>query len=505
MIPLADRYTDTMDHRYHLLLLCLVLAAAFTLLFHDTGLGLNLPLFEALAALAWTLAGRGARWTLLLRVSVGAIAATAVATVLHASAMAIALNIISVVLTVGLLLAPELSAAHHAFVLSVQHALKVPMVFARMLPERGINGAGERLAPRLLITSASMPLLLALFAALYGASNPYFGALVDRFYAWLGRADLSLLLTLVLGLFFSLFLLLVSSHPRFLAWAGHRSDALTPTTPSEDRGELRLGLVLFSALNALLLLMNVLDLQHVWLHFTFTGQYLKEFVHQGTWMLIFSIVLGAALVLYFFRGDINFIRGNRPLKGLALAWLAQNAMLAASVGMRTYHYVHHYGLAYKRIGVVIFLLATLTGLWLVMRKTMHRRSGHYLARWTVLGAYVVVVLASLIDWDRAIARYNMAHRTSTFVELGYLAFLDEKTLPLVQLDAEELRNIDVHNAAVLGEERYSSYPYMAPELYSFVVASRIAEFKEDHPQRSWRAWNLADAQAFAVLTGSESQ
>lgn len=494
-----------MAHRYHTLLLCLGLAAAFTLLFHDTGIGLNLLLFEALAALAWKLAGRRVRWSPLARVSLGAVAATAVAIVLHASAMAIALNIISVALAVGLLLAPELSATHHAFLLAVQHAWKVPAVFARMLPRRGIDGAGARVAPRLIITTASMPLLLALFAGLYGASNPYFGALVDRFYAWVGQADLSLLLTLVLGLFFSLFLLLASAHPRLLAWAGLRSDALTPTPPSADRGEMRLGLVLFSALNALLLLMNVLDLQHVWLHFTFTGQYLKEFVHQGTWMLIVSIVLGAALVLYFFRGDINFIRGNAPLKWLALAWLAQNAMLAASVGMRTYHYVHHYGLAYKRIGVVIFLLATLIGLWIVMRKTMHRRSAHYLARWSVLGAFVVVVLASLIDWDLVIARYNLAHRTTTFVELGYLAFLDEKTLPLVQLSESEIRSIDAHNAGVLGEERYSRYPYMAPDQYALAVSRRTAEFKADYPQRSWREWNLADARAFAELTASERQ
>ena len=64
---------------------------------------------------------------------------------------------------------------------------------------------------------------------------------------------------------------------------------------------------------------------------------------------------------------------------------------------------------------------------------------------------------------------------------------------------------DLSVAGVLGEERYSRYPYMAPDQYALAVSRRTAEFKADYPQRSWREWNLADARAFAELTASERQ
>jgi hypothetical protein len=257
-------------------------------------------------------------------------------------------------------------------------------------------------------------------------------------------------------------------------------------------------------LNGLLLLLNVLDVQHVWLEFTYTGQYLKDFVHQGTWMLIISIVLGAALVLYFFRGDLNFIRNNGPLKWLSLAWLVQNAVLAASVGMRNYWYIEHFGLAYKRIGVVLFLLAALAGLWLVMRKVTLTRTSHYLTRWNLLAAYIIVVVASLFDWDTLIARYNVAHKQSTFVELNYLLTLDEKALPYIAMSDAELAALHTHNEAVLGTDRFSRFPYLHPDTYRNVLQQNMARFLASYPERSWREWNWADRRAYDVLAAKAS-
>jgi len=481
------------------LLLLLGLTAAFTTLFYDTGIGINLLVFEILAAGAWLLQARGANWTLVLRLATASTAATAIAVVVHASAMVIALNVISGVLTVGLLVAPQLSATHHAFLLAIQHAWKVPVATTRLLTWQNASGAQRTVSTRTVLTTASVPLLLALFAALYGASNPFFGDLVARFYAGLAKADLALLYTLGLGAFCSAFLLIATQHERFLVWAGLRTDTLARTPPPVDRGEYRTAIVLFAALNLLLLLLNVLDVQHVWMDFTFSGQYLKDFVHQGTWMLIISIVMGAALVLYFFRGDLNFIRGNAPLKWLCLAWLLQNAMLAASVAVRNYWYIHHFGLAYKRIGVILFLLAALVGLWLVMRKVTLSRSSFYLTRWNLLAAYVIVVAASLFDWDTLIARYNIEHRKTIFVELSYLLQLDEKVLPYLSLSDEDLSALHEHNETVLGSDRYWSYSYMSPDDYKVALRSDVQDFWNAYPDRSWREWNWADARAYDLL------
>ena len=197
-------------------------------------------------------------------------------------------------------------------------------------------------------------------------------------------------------------------------------------------------------------------------------------------MLIISIVMGAALVLYFFRGDLNFIRGNTPLKWLCLAWLAQNAMLAASVAVRNYWYIHHFGLAYKRIGVILFLLAALVGLWL----NPHKR--------------VRLVLEA--TWHRsADARYNIEHRGTIFVELSYLLELDEKVLPYLDLSDDDLYALQEHNESVLGSERYWGYSYMRPDAYKVALRTEVHEFSNAYPDRSWREWNWADARAHDAL------
>ena len=78
------------------------------------------------------------------------------------------------------------------------------------------------------------------------------------------------------------------------------------------------------------------------------------------------ILISIIISLYLFRGNQNFYKKSVLLKKLALAWLAQNVILAFSVGIRNVHYIEHYALAHKRIGVFFFLLATIIGLALVI-------------------------------------------------------------------------------------------------------------------------------------------
>ena len=251
----------------------------------------------------------------------------------------------------------------------------------------------------------------------------------------------------------------------------------------------------------MLLLLNALDIHHVWFNFQFEGQYLKAFVHQGIWMLIVPIVLGALIVLYYFRGDLNFHTGNRTIKLLSYLWLTQNAVLVVSVAIRNYWYIHHYALAYKRIGVAFFLLATLVGLLLIMVKVRRQRSHHFLVRWNMVSLYSIALLMTLVDWDTLIARYNMAQRGRAFVELDYLATLSDKTLPYMIRSTLELEALDRCNEQVLGgPERYRSGSYMSPLRFAARVHYRAKDFLNKYPERSWKEWNAADARAYAKLS-----
>ena len=108
-------------------------------------------------------------------------------------------------------------------------------------------------------------------------------------------------------------------------------------------------IILFTLLNILILIINLIDIWWVWFNFEWEGEYLKQFVHEGTYLLILSIIISLAISIYYFRGNINFLKNNTLLKYLAFAWLAQNAILTISVGIRNFWYINYFSLAYLRI------------------------------------------------------------------------------------------------------------------------------------------------------------
>ena len=138
--------------------------------------------------------------------------------------------------------------------------------------------------------------------------------------------------------------------------------------------ELKAAIFLLAILNIIILILNVIDIYWVWFNFSWDGALLKQFVHEGTYLLILSIIISIIIVLYYFRGNLNFYKNNIWLKRLSYAWIMQNAILAISVGIRNYWYIYYYSLAYKRIAVIVFLILTLYGLYTVYQKVKDKKS-----------------------------------------------------------------------------------------------------------------------------------
>ncbi len=492
-----------MRHSTKLFLLCLFLAGLFVFLFHGTGTGINLLLFELIIAMAlW--ATRTAPCPPLARLTLGGMFLTALMVVVHGSLLAVVMNITSVVLAIGLLLAPELNALHRSAVLSFAHLAAVPQAFLRAIPFPQHHAPGSRITPRGVLSVTLVPLVLLLFIAMYRASNPHFDQVMAKVLALLDNIDFALFGSFVIGLLISGFLLLTTRNEGLLRWAVSGKDRLLPplegAADPNVRNERLTATMLLTGLNVLLLIANVLDIKYVWTGFEFDGQYLKQFVHEGTYLLLLSILLGAGIVLYYFRGDLNFHRQNRVVKLLSYAWLGQNVVLALSVGMRNYWYIHYYALAYKRIGVAFFLLALCIGLALVMIKVQRGRTEHYLLRTNAVVVYSVALVMALFNWDGIIGRYNMDQRERAFVHLDFLASLSDKALPYLVCSPEELEKIAAHNAELIGgAERYSRHLYITPDEYRVIIDRRVRDFVASYPDRSWKEWNWADAQAYQTL------
>lgn len=492
-----------MRHSTKLLLLCLILAALYAFLFHGAGAGLNLALFEliATAALGGT---RPMPLPPLARLMLGGVLLTAVMAVFHGSLLAVVVNMIAVGLVIGVWLAPGLNALHRSAVLALAHLTTVPLALLRAIPFPQHRTPHIAITPRTVLSISIVPFAYLVFTAMYRASNPHFDQFMAKSLGYLDRIDLALTGSFLLGLLISGFLLLTTRNERLLSWATRGSDRLIPqaaaTAGSGVKKEALIATVLLVGLNALLLIANVLDIQYVWAGFTFDGQYLKQFVHEGTYLLLLSILLGAAIVLYYFRGDLNFQRGTRLVKWLSYAWLAQNLVLALSVGMRNYWYIHYYALAYKRIGIAFFLLALCIGLVLVMIKVRRGRTAHYLLRTNAVAVYCIAVVMALFNWDGIIARYNMAQAGRAFVHLDFLTTLTDKAMPELLRSPEELGRIAAFNATLIGgAEYYSRTLYMTPEVYRERIEQRVRDFVNAYPKRSWKEWNRADARAYQAL------
>ncbi len=151
-----------------------------------------------------------------------------------------------------------------------------------------------------------------------------------------------------------------------------------------------------------------------------TATAMRYSVHFGTYILIFSIVVAMGLLFYFFSDELNFIEKSPTLRLLAYAWIAQNAVMVVTVALRNYAYINNYGLAYKRVGVIFFLLLTLFGLFTMLLKIKDIRTFSSVLMLNGWSVYLTLILASTVNWDVFITHYNLAHTAPERLDLRFL-------------------------------------------------------------------------------------
>ena len=120
------------------------------------------------------------------------------------------------------------------------------------------------------------------------------------------------------------------------------------------RQEYLQAVILFAGLNLLLITFHLHDVFSVGKYLSHRAS-LSGLVHQGVYTLILSIFCAIALILFHFRGNLNFYKANRPLKSLVYGWISLNLVLIMSTAAKNMLYIGQFGLTYKRIGVFFFL------------------------------------------------------------------------------------------------------------------------------------------------------
>jgi hypothetical protein len=354
-------------------------------------------------------------------------------------------------------------------------------------------------------------IIIIIFIAIYRAASPWFDQIASNVFNSIGtfifnifgEIDWWWLGTFILGLCFVIFLLLGKAHPGIVNYELNAKDILFRRRRNYKyhgkftalKTEYRSAIILLISLNLLLLLVNILDIKNVWFGFEWNGDFLKQFVHEGTWLLIFSILISIGIILFYFRKNLNFIKNNRRLKQLAILWMTQNFILVISVAIRNIHYIDYFNLAYKRIGIMFFLLAVLIGIVTVILKIINKHTTFFLLRYNALSIYSILIIMGFTNWDVFIAQYNFEHADSAFLHLNYMQSLDDKALPWLEKDINELVSIKEKQA----QQFDFSEDYMTAELYYETINNRCDEFIIKHESQSWLSWNFAEHKAYKIL------
>ncbi|MEM7038081.1 MAG: DUF4153 domain-containing protein, partial [Bacteroidota bacterium] len=313
------------------------LLAAFTLLFDlmfwQEELGLNLVLFHVLIGVAAVVVHRPSWSGVPLRVVTAGTLLCGAMVLFNGSGTARVAFCLSFMAFLGLVLQPAIRSLPAA--LSTGMANLGTGIFAAFfqLPKFKLKGKKRKTSPMAYLAMSIIPLVAALiFFGLFAGANPKFGALadnlmeaVDQFLLNLfGEISLPRVMFIIFGGLLACGVLFSLPVRMFRIWEKDSDERLDrgklrarrrkklKLAPTRIRGiqeEYRVALMLVALVNVLALVNNVIDISWIWFGFEFDpGFNLSQFVHEGTWLLVASILLSMAIMFYFFRGNQNFYR-----------------------------------------------------------------------------------------------------------------------------------------------------------------------------------------------------
>ncbi len=470
-------------------------AIAFNALFWGEAMGLNTLLFTLLALTALFILHPESQRSRSVLLLVGGLVTCAILVVWNNSLFAKIMYWISFVSVAGMVQQRELKFLFFGILLAMTNFFRMPANMMSTLDKSRKKSPQWQSMFRYSKLVILPSFVVVIFFQLYFSANLKFAEISTRCAEKLSvlfTFDISAerVLFFLLGLFTVGMLLYKTNIEYFKNIENEFSNNLQRHrgTPHYDFGtpkvlglkyEYQATIILLGLLNVLLFVANLLDVRYVWFDTALTSpQELSSYVHEGTFVLIASVLLAAGVLLYHFRNNLNFYPNNYLLRQLAYIWLVQNVVLATSVGVRNWRYVAEYGLAYKRIGVFIFLVALITGLIFLYFKIKEKRSFFYLLRRNSWAIWGILLLAATVNWDIVITKFNLSDiPNNKDVDLRFLAYgLSDKNLYFFEENSAQI------------EEKWTTKNVSVNK----VVKDKWLGFQRRTEHYSWLSWNYAD-------------
>ncbi|MFN8297783.1 MAG: DUF4173 domain-containing protein [Chitinophagales bacterium] len=338
-----------------------------------------------------------------------------------------------------------------------------------------------------------------LFFLLYRDSNPLFANVTDNIN--LNFINFSWVFFTFLGFVWMYGFFRHRSSEKLIRLDGMSSDNLPVITEEQHSSpakwfallpatEIFGGALLFSLLNLLLLSVNGLDVYYIWIAKRLpAGISAADYLHDGTETLVFSILLAILIILVVFRGYLNFAPKTQTLRWLCYSWIAQNVVMLFTTAQRNWWIIESSGFTRRRIGVYVYLLLCVIGLFITFLKVAQRRSNWFLFRKNAWAFYVLFLFSLPVNWDELIITFNYQRFKSLqfeYIDRNYQAELSHTSLgTLFKYYAQELQTANDRTM------------FTEPVLQS--MYARYRWLKQEQAESDWRSYCVSKHNNLQVI------
>ncbi len=419
----------------------------YSYLFYHQSMGINFLLFSLFQVVFFYFLYPERIKKTTWKLSAAGVIVTGVSLMLHGSVLGFIANIVSICALAFTSIKPGTSLVMGLFN-SLYSIIGAGVFLAKdsiVKAEAKANNEKEKKKYKTLLIVAISFVIALVFFGLYRSSNAVFKNLTDNIdfsfisAQWIGFT--------MLGFFILYGIYKYRGVEKLQAYDIETSNDLERSTSENSLDKLmsletekKAGVILLIMLNALLFFVNLTDSI-----FLLGGAELPEgmnysdMVHQGVNALITSILMAVAIILFFFRGRLNFIRDNQHLLRLSYLWIAQNAIIVLFTAYRNHLYIQEAFLTYKRIGVYIYLALCVIGLGYTFIKLRKTKTNWYIVRYVGWSFYSILIVAPMVNWDSVIINYNFsrANEKPEALDVSYLLSLEANNLPHVYQKMEE--------------------------------------------------------------------
>lgn len=432
-------------------------AVLFSFLFYQQNIGLNLLLFSVLTCLIVTQKNPKLLKNKNFLFKIIAYLITGLTVYLHNSSFTILVNIISFFTLVGCASEPKASIYIHW--LNGIYKSTVAF-FSKLYVKNDFENEIEKkkkIDYKHWSKIIGIPLVLSLiFIALYRNANPVFDNIISKINFSFINIQWIIFTSLGYYLFYNITspVIIETITKIDLNTSIHLPKINLDESKTESiKNEKQLGLVLLVVLSILILFFLVTDVFYLTEIYQMTAAQLSKEVHTGVNALIISVVLAVIIILYFYRGELNFYKQIKDLKIITAIWIFLNLTVVITTILKNAEYITSFGFTYKRIGVLFFLILTAIGLITTYIKVFTIKNIWYLLRKNLNITFVILIVSTTINWDKMITHYNIKYADE--LDINYLINLSNKNAFILK-EYKESNKVFLKNQKRI-DKKYESY------------------------------------------------